>query len=832
MRHVDVFHNRLRRIAVIAALPILAASSAAMAALHDATPVTDEIYMVWYRESSPRQHDVPTLTNPASYTVSSTDDAEFSGGKSPTEIGRKSKAFLPPANVDSAGAPKEHWLFLVLPHKLKRGKTYTITDGALLNETFTYSEFTERSEAIHVNHFGYPPKSTVKFAYISIFMGDLGGLELEPYEGAQFHVVKDGESEPLFTGTINKRKDYETDLGDTWNFRGTELRHSYTACDVWECDFTHFTGEPGYNGKYRVAVEGLGCSYPFRIDNDVYHNAWVLAMNGLEWHRDLDDAKLYDVVTSNEAEVLGEKTGEQKMVRGGYRDAADCDKNSGHLNVAKELLWVYEMRPEIFSDGQLDIPEKNNGVPDIIDEAAWVIAYFMRTQANDGGIHDGSGPAGCSAPDHGFNALYGINPHASLAYSMRANQLAYCMQLAEVTEITGPYYDDVDLTVTNLLASAKKAYEYGLANIADLAGDAACNAHGWMYKVTGDAQYQDAFKQASPIQPPFDPATDSLHGMYGDVIYTADGITKDRNNAEIPFNMEEAAMIYLTTDHANKDAEFNNVLKQGFDIWFTNDRIWSSQQRGMRWAHHWRQPTIVGATTTPDVLPQAIAYYKIFPGEKRWLDIIYPSLDWVLGGNNMNMCWMHKAGYRYPVSHAFISNQNNVGAGVGIYGAQFLTTVRRTNSNSPSTNFEWITMYPVFRLWGEAETWCENKFHGITNEWTVHQVQNRLAAAFALMRDGGPADALGVERKIGAANAVLPLPSLTRASQNVLVRFDNPNAGMRKVSLVSIGGRRVFSYTGTASQVSVPLRSLAPGCYFLRVNDGIRRTFHQVSVVR
>ena len=63
---------------------------------------------------------------------------------------------------------------------------------------------------------------------------------------------------------------------------------------------------------------------------------------------------------------------------GWYQDAGDWDSYETHLRVAQELLLAYELAPKNFRDGELNIPESRNGVPDILDEAAWLPRFCQR----------------------------------------------------------------------------------------------------------------------------------------------------------------------------------------------------------------------------------------------------------------------------------------------------------------------------------------------------------------------------------------------------------------------------------------------------------------------
>src|SRR6185312_6991772 len=72
-------------------------------------------------------------------------------------------------------------------------------------------------------------------------------------------------------------------------------------------------------------------------------------------------------------------------VRGGWYDAGDHGKYvvNGGISVA-EVMSAFERNRSAFSDGQLQIPESGNGVPDILDEARWELQFILSMQVPDG----------------------------------------------------------------------------------------------------------------------------------------------------------------------------------------------------------------------------------------------------------------------------------------------------------------------------------------------------------------------------------------------------------------------------------------------------------------
>jgi len=53
---------------------------------------------------------------------------------------------------------------------------------------------------------------------------------------------------------------------------------------------------------------------------------------------------------------------------GWYQDAGDWDGYYTHLVIPSMLLVAWQVTPENYGDGELNIPEGKNGIPDILDQ--------------------------------------------------------------------------------------------------------------------------------------------------------------------------------------------------------------------------------------------------------------------------------------------------------------------------------------------------------------------------------------------------------------------------------------------------------------------------------
>lgn len=70
--------------------------------------------------------DVAWASRPASYRITSPDDARFGPGLSPAAVHRKSRPYDFCRTADVVTGPQDHFLYLKLPVALQSGKRYTV----------------------------------------------------------------------------------------------------------------------------------------------------------------------------------------------------------------------------------------------------------------------------------------------------------------------------------------------------------------------------------------------------------------------------------------------------------------------------------------------------------------------------------------------------------------------------------------------------------------------------------------------------------------------------------------------------------------------------------
>ncbi len=699
----------------------------------------------------------------SSYLISSSDDPAYSADISPVRVGRKSKgkAFSRNCKWDGQRCNNdyvlEHWIYLELPDPLLRGKSYTLKTGILAANGkewhLTYDEFALRSPALHVNQVGYAPTAGMKFGYVSHWMGDLGPLSLDRFAGAAFHIVRAGTDVKLFSGTMTKQKDLAGGGPDTGQPNQSQ-GDNFVGAEVWQCDFSEFKTP----GVYRLVVEGIGSSYPFRIGRDVYRQAFYATARGLYHERSgIDLVERYTrwprKADHRQGSVPGftlkytsyrfmdspSESGPESEVRakivesvdttnmwGWYHDAGDWDAYPSHAEVPAYLLTAYELAPGNFSDGELNLPESGNGIPDILDEASWLPAFYRRAKGPTGGIagarvHGDFAPEPQGIPSYEDTRqwiIFGEEPVMSFKYAALAAQLSHCFRAAAERKALGSKVQAADL-IGGWRTEAIAAYRWAIVHT--LSGDnvreARAYAAAWLFKLTAENSYQVQFLADNPV-------TSADISKFADYRW--------------------AIWAYVTTGDAtaglNKTAKSDLILAaKKYAQQEVTDAI--DRNRSFRAGGNWFMPVVAGQPTTPWILPAIIAYETT--GETRFLDAAYTTCDYMLGGNPLDMTWITGLGSRYPTQILqldwWYGGNPEILPGIVPYGP-----VHKCDwmsgpggicdySGPWDADFSATTAYPSSDTWPIHELFFENRYCPPTNEFTIHQNIAPAAAAFGYL---------------------------------------------------------------------------------------------------
>jgi hypothetical protein len=737
--------------------------------LTDVRPLTDRILMLVFSDGHIDKHGYhqtsdaetavldPFMTNKArvlsAWNMSSPDDPVWKSSAQPTAVYRKSKGsdFSRKCKWDGKRCDNdvalEHTVYLLLPKAMKRGAHYRISYPGLAAHTSStqvlFDEFSVRSEAVHASQIGFVPSAAKKFAYVSVWMGDGGGLDLKGYASSAFHIVRVRDGERVFSGVMTLRKGKtEPDTGADGD-EGPD--RNFTGADLYECDFSAFHPADSTD-EYAVVVDRIGCSFPFRMSSDVYREAFRTTVRGLyhqragialdakytDWtrprdHHPDDGVKIwyskYPVLAfKSESDIKQLKAARTSMVRniwGWYHDAGDWDGYPSHLVVPRYLMTVFELKPKNFSDGELGLPESGNGRPDILDEASWLINYLRRAKGPTGGnagariVEDEEqkleeGIPSWEDPRDWYAS--GEDPQTTFRYSSLAAQYAFC------AELSGSMSESER---KGWITEAEKAYKWAIRNTGPWekeTANARLLAEVWLYKTTGKQKYHEAFLASAESVRSIDP------------------------DASSPKDEQWAVWAYLTMKRPRDDATLKRFGKMALS-WADDLVVKPSfgpdpsggKGRGFRAGWHWYVPTVIGFNTTPHVMPAMIAWEMT--GKPEYLDAVRTTCDYMLGGNGLNMCWVSGLGDRSPREllnlDSWYGKRKEVIPGIVPYAVFRPDKQSGYFWNGPwHSEMNWDHMYPSKFLWPMHEGYCENRYCPMGNEYTLHQNIAPAAAAY------------------------------------------------------------------------------------------------------
>ena len=207
----------------------------------------------------------------------------------------------------------------------------------------------------------------------------------------------------VITGDVSPGNFYitSTNLRDTF-YTGSfssEKQSAFSSTKTRLADFSSFT----FRGSFVVLVPVVGHSYVFQIDDRVHHTAATAALKGFyyqrasmpleekyagRWHRSAGHPD--NVVYVHPSAASKERpSGTTISSLGGWYDAGDYNKYIVNSGITMgTLLSAYEDFNVYFRSLRTNIPESNDGVPDILNEVVYNLRWMLTMQdPNDGGVY-------------------------------------------------------------------------------------------------------------------------------------------------------------------------------------------------------------------------------------------------------------------------------------------------------------------------------------------------------------------------------------------------------------------------------------------------------------
>ena len=212
---------------------------------------------------------------------------------------------------------------------------------------------------IRVDQVGYLPESP-KVALVTA-------------QASTFEVKRVSDHTTVFNGELSPPS-HDADTGDA----------------VQIADFSKLK-EPG---TYYLEVPGVGKSWTFAINRDVFARTYYLAMRAFYGQRcgtAVDLGSEFPGYSHAACHLKGEfhassgKQGERNNA-GGWHDAGDYGRYVVNSGISTgTVLWTWEIFGSKLKNIKLNIPETGNDTPDILNEARWNLEWMLKMQDDDGG---------------------------------------------------------------------------------------------------------------------------------------------------------------------------------------------------------------------------------------------------------------------------------------------------------------------------------------------------------------------------------------------------------------------------------------------------------------
>ena len=337
--------------------------------------------------------------------------------------------------------------------------------------------------------------------------------------------------------------------------------------------------------------------------------------------RALNDVEIVDM-----ASAVPEKIPHVLHACGGHHDAGDYNPRS-HIDVAQALLNAYELAPENFTDSQLSVPERGNGIPDIVDEALWAAKIWEGLQDDDGGVCNGTESQG----DPNFIQTVELDDKGDYAWAKdsKGSYLASGVfaQLSRVLDKCGK-----KKRAAEYLDRARRAYAWAVANPAPVQKEIAkwgeynvslrAYAAAQLYHTTWEKKFHDDFLALTPW--------------------------REKPNSEMMshgnFDLQLAAYAYVLiprekADGAVWDAVFGAIRKEA------EMYVRGSEKMAYKFLRHPYAP-ITWGTGAYENYAVPVAFLWKLTGERKWHDWLVRTCDNTLGANPMGISWITGLGSR------------------------------------------------------------------------------------------------------------------------------------------------------------------------------------------
>lgn len=481
--------------------------------------------------------------------------------------------------------------------------------------------------AIQLNQLGFYPNAP-KMAVLTT-----------PSKASNFYVLSENLKDTFFIGKI-----------------AIEKQSAYSNTKTSILDFS----ELNRIGQYIIKVDDIK-SFPFTVSNIALTKSALSSLKGYyflrssipleekyagQWKRTgfHPDNK---VLVHSSAASIERPEGFVISSVGGWYDAGDYNKyivNSGITNGT--LFSAYEDFPEYFAKLKTQIPESNNGIPDILNEAIYNLRWMLTMQdPNDGGVYHK-----CTNAVFDGMVMPGITTATRyVVQKSTAASLDFAAVTAQASRILKPFNKYFPGLSDSCLQSSKKAWTWALTNPNRLYEQDKMNltskpaittgAYGdnnvtdewiWasaeLYITTKEKQYYTSFEKFNANNKATLPSWNnvSMLGYYSLIHHSQ--ILPAFSTQEI--DQLKSSVINIANQYISKVSEnaFQTVMGQGL-----RDFNWGSNSNAAN---------------------QGVLLIKAYliSGDKKYINYALSNVDYILGRNATGYCFITGLGSKSPMN--------------------------------------------------------------------------------------------------------------------------------------------------------------------------------------
>ncbi len=368
----------------------------------------------------------------------------------------------------------------------------------------------------------------------------------------------------------------------------------------------------------------------------------------------IDEVRVYGrALAEPEIAVLARKWGESAnaiATSGGHHDAGDYNPRS-HIEVATILMNAYEMAPQKFRDGDLGIPEAGNGIPDILDEAAWAMKLWPPLQREDGAVRAGTESNG----DPNFIQTVEMDTLGDFAYAPDAEaSFTFAATFAQAARIWRGLGKKEQ--ADQWLAMAEKAYGWADANKPEAAtpeqlASRYISPKAWaaaeLLHTTGNKKYNEDFLKTS------------VWAFQPDAPLDANGL----------YDQQNAAWACMQCPPELCDAAVRENIRKAI-IARADEFIKIDSSLAYKTYRHPHAPISWGTGAYPHTIAPLLQAWKL-TGDPKYMEWIVRSADHTLGANPLGRSFVVGLGgrtVRAPLHNSRYSHFGEVVPGMHVQG--------------------------------------------------------------------------------------------------------------------------------------------------------------------